>query len=1560
MVNVINLFELYATIGLKDDGFESGINSAKKSTTGLLSGVNNLISTVAGIKLVSAAFTAVKDSIGGAVERYDTLNRFPLMLQQMGFEAEDASVATQKLSGGIQGLPTRLDDVVSTAQRLTVLTGNLEKSTNTTLALNNAFLASGSSSADASRGLTQYVQMLSKGEVDMQSWRTLQETMGYALNETAKAFGYAGESAQNDLYAALKTGFITFDEFNGKIIELSNQTGGFAELAKTASVGIGTSWTNMQTAITRGTTAIIGSIDTGLAQSSLPNLQQSIEMTGSSFESFLKIMAEVTGDTIKALAPAIKTIGSAFKSASPAVDILKKSFNAVLPIVNVAAKNIELLTKTTIAATIAFKAVQAVQTWQNAIKSATVAINAHKAATILMSTVTVENTAVEILSQKIKDKSAASEAIRTVAKKAGIIVDKEGIVVTAAGTVVTEAEAAAVLASSGAISAKTIIVGVLSGQISIATAAQMLWNAAMAANPIGLVVASVAALAAGIAVLVLSTKSGIESLDDLNKASKDASKSLDEINSTYTNSVSDAKASAIAASNLVGELRNLETQGLKTTSQQKRYSNIVNQINDLMPDLNATIDENTGLIKGGTDALKDNIEALKDQYIQQAYIKKSSDLYEEQAQMIVMVNDAEFDLYNTQNKKTELLKELSDITGLTTDELEKYTNNLNLTGVELASVLSLGDSWNSQIENIGNNIYDLTLEEGMFNQAIQNGNKAVSEFDSQINENNASLGFYEQKLDEVEVATESVTTTTVNSFTSIADAYKDFSDVQKAAVDAVLSAYETMTGSLSSLTEKIELDSETTWASVVKNQDNVIEKTKEFSDLYGQLIDAGISESYLNAIGATGPESIPLLKGMLNAGIDEVKSSQTEWEDAYGVIGNSLIESLELDADTKSALKEYILGESGVFGTLDSAVKDADFESLSLGLMTSIQGGIVKGIPGTTDTMGVAAQDIITAWRTNMDQHSPSQVFVDLGSGLMDGLDLGVKNTSPKVINTFNDLIRLIISVMEEGGKNVIKGFVKGIESGLPDVKKAANKIVDSTVKTTEDGFKINSPSVVFNNIGKYIIDGLIKGLLSKSVEAVKTMRNIGSNVIADFKELFGIHSPSTVFEQLGVFTVDGFIIGLESMAESVQNVLGKTFDIGNVISEIKSRLSSYVELATDMFSRIDTESELSTDEMIENLIHNQEAIANWATNIAELANRGVNEGLLNTLREAGPESAGTVAELVNASDEQLSRLSEVFGRGGDVATGALVTSLGLATPSMAQSGTQLANSVAQGMKDSTSVDNAMALLISSAKDAGLISIQSADFKGMGKAMPDGIVVGVEGGKADAVNAITDVATGMSEKMIELNKIGSPSKLYEEHGMYLMQGLRDGVVKNYQIVISALVELTRRAKESMTIFKNEIMAIANSITLYPAGQNIINSFWSGMESKKDSLYENVKKLFEGVASQAEKALEISSPSKVMIAMGGYTVDGYIIGLKNMANTLYKTMDDIFSPDISAIQLNDNVSGRNGVALAGAGISAGVASPININQYIQSVPQTANEQAVTMAASFQMARWNLKK
>lgn len=268
-------------------------------TASSASRLSDIVKGGGALKLLEKGVDAVTASLDSAIDRYDTMNRFPMMMQQLGYGADEAEAAVQRLSGGIQGLPTTLDSVVSTAQRITILTGNLDGAVDTTLALNNAFLASGSSSDGAARGLEQYVQALSRGKFEAEEWKTMQETMGLALTRVAESFGFAGESAQNELYAALQSGEIRFSQFNDRLVQLNNGLGGFADLAQTSSVGIKTAMTNMGTAMVRGTTTMVEALDEGLSQNKFESIQNVIETSG-----------EVIEDSMNLAAPAIELVAS--------------------------------------------------------------------------------------------------------------------------------------------------------------------------------------------------------------------------------------------------------------------------------------------------------------------------------------------------------------------------------------------------------------------------------------------------------------------------------------------------------------------------------------------------------------------------------------------------------------------------------------------------------------------------------------------------------------------------------------------------------------------------------------------------------------------------------------------------------------------------------------------------------------------------------------------------------------------------------------------------------------------------------------------------------------------------------------------------------------------------------------------------------------------------------------------------------------------------------------------------------------------------------------------------
>ena len=268
-------YSVQAILSAKDDGFTSTFQKALSTVGGfeksLKGGLGFGFVTGMGqaaFNLIGKGFSAITASMDSAISRVDTLNQFPKVLSLMGVESSSASKAMSILSDGIDGLPTALDEIASTAQSLTVLTGDAEKSAHAAVALNDAFLMSGSSSAEASRAMTQYSQMLAKGKVDQQSWNSLLETMGPALQKVAEGFGYTGSAARTQLYDALKSGKITFDQFQDKLIELDQACevagegfDGFAAVAKQSTKGIATSMKNVRTAVTKNLANMINRAD---------------------------------------------------------------------------------------------------------------------------------------------------------------------------------------------------------------------------------------------------------------------------------------------------------------------------------------------------------------------------------------------------------------------------------------------------------------------------------------------------------------------------------------------------------------------------------------------------------------------------------------------------------------------------------------------------------------------------------------------------------------------------------------------------------------------------------------------------------------------------------------------------------------------------------------------------------------------------------------------------------------------------------------------------------------------------------------------------------------------------------------------------------------------------------------------------------------------------------------------------------------------------------------------------------------------------------------------------
>ena len=241
-------YSIEAILSATDKNMSSTFKKALGVCNSFGSQVKSIVAGVGVTKALGAAMNTVTTSLDGAITRFDTLHSYPKVMNSLGFSTDAAKTSVSKLNTSVQGLPTSLADIVKSAQSLTSVTGNMDKATDTAIALNHALLASSASTEDVSRAQQQYSQMLAVGKPDMQSWRTLQETMAPALTKTAKKLGIVSGNT-TELYNAMKNGQITFDQFNAALIECDTEAGGFAETALSASKTIRTGFTNIKSAV---------------------------------------------------------------------------------------------------------------------------------------------------------------------------------------------------------------------------------------------------------------------------------------------------------------------------------------------------------------------------------------------------------------------------------------------------------------------------------------------------------------------------------------------------------------------------------------------------------------------------------------------------------------------------------------------------------------------------------------------------------------------------------------------------------------------------------------------------------------------------------------------------------------------------------------------------------------------------------------------------------------------------------------------------------------------------------------------------------------------------------------------------------------------------------------------------------------------------------------------------------------------------------------------------------------------------------------------------------------
>lgn len=308
---------------------DNSVNSLTKSMGSLTKSITlgNLAA-----KGISKAFQIMSNNLDGAISRYDTLQNFPKVMSNLGISTKESQKAIDKMSDKLSGLPTTLDQGAMAVQRFTSANGDIKKSTDLFLALNNAILAGGASTDIQATAMEQLAQAYAKGKPDMMEWRAMQTAMPAQLNQVAKAMGYTNAALLGEAVRA-KDGQKEFARMMDTMMRMNkegvNGFKSFEKQARNSTSGIKTAIVVAKTQVVKGITTMIDGLNKGLKKAKLGSISDIIANIGKSAKNVLdnigkslsKLPLKDILNLLSKIAPIIISVVAGFAAYNTAIKI---------------------------------------------------------------------------------------------------------------------------------------------------------------------------------------------------------------------------------------------------------------------------------------------------------------------------------------------------------------------------------------------------------------------------------------------------------------------------------------------------------------------------------------------------------------------------------------------------------------------------------------------------------------------------------------------------------------------------------------------------------------------------------------------------------------------------------------------------------------------------------------------------------------------------------------------------------------------------------------------------------------------------------------------------------------------------------------------------------------------------------------------------------------------------------------------------------------------------------------------------------------------------------------
>lgn len=642
-----------------------------------------------------------------------------------------------------------------------------------------------------------------------------------------------------------------------------------------------------------------------------------------------------------------------------------------------------------------------------------------------------------------------------------------------------------------AITAGLTGVAIASGTLAIAIGGLMIakkakaamdaLNISMAANPALFIASAVIGLVTAIGMLAAQADDATPSVEELTEASSALGDTMSAAKEDCEDSIASTAGAADAARRYVDRLAELEAQGLSTAAAQREYEMTVDALRELVPELNLAIDEQTGLVVGGTEALYDQIDAWKELAVAEAMQKQYKETVEAwaAAEAEIATNRAKLSmaqqeaipienaLQENQKKQLELKERIiaaqSD-QNLTFEESRQLVDQYGqqLTDLEFAA------------QNLKMQLEDNAEVQDTYSAAIAEGNEALESHESAVDEAAAAYQMYKDSLDDGLGDQESQAKATEDQTAALREYTQQLGEIQSA-----LSAYET---SFQAAGLSIDAFSQT----LVDSGITADEAAAGIEGYRDRIINA------TDAISQKSEEDMAALISNMQQRVEAYQNWNTTIMQLQTQFGGQL--SAEFISFVKGLGPEY---NDVVSGWLTDGNTQMTEEMIRLD--TALRSGSATAVESYSVEIGKLPEKSAEAAEDSVEQFGPAldpmadnavETGAQAGEGLVTAAHAGMASELP-------DLKVYAKSSGDDVGYQFSLGLAAGIRRGIPAVSSASSDVASVPANVTRNVTQTHSPSKIADAIGYWWPVGLAQGI-DRGTPIVESTARTQADAIAE------------------------------------------------------------------------------------------------------------------------------------------------------------------------------------------------------------------------------------------------------------------------------------------------------------------------------------------------------------------------------------------------------------------------------------------------------------------------------